>query len=161
MNNLDERYRAPQSENTGSRSQGTPELWNPNAAACWSLLFSPVFGAALHMLNARAMGDQELEKLNKVFMWGMVAVILLSVPIALIFNLNTNFVGLALLGAWYGGVGRKQVALVKDELGNDYPRKPWGKAIGLGCVGILALLAYGAGMGILLYALGLYTPIPE
>ena len=28
-----------------------PALWNPNAAANWSLLFSPAFGAWLHMKN--------------------------------------------------------------------------------------------------------------
>jgi hypothetical protein len=32
-------------------------IWNPNAAANWSLLFSPAFGAYLHMLNWRALGQ--------------------------------------------------------------------------------------------------------
>ena len=40
----DERYLPPQSEDLGSRTgQEAPALWNPNAAACWSLLFSPYF----------------------------------------------------------------------------------------------------------------------
>ncbi|OAM30022.1 MULTISPECIES: hypothetical protein [Eikenella] len=142
MNNFDERYRAPQSENTGLRGQGTPELWNPNAAACWSLLFSPIFGAALHMLNARALGDQELEKLNKAFIWGMLAVVAIAIPIFVIFDIGTNVLGLALLGAWYGGVGRKQVAQVKDEFGTDYPRKSWGKPIFFGILGVCGLFVY-------------------
>ena len=35
-----------------------PPLWNPGAAASWSLLLSPVFGAILHMKNWQAMGEQ-------------------------------------------------------------------------------------------------------
>ena len=33
-------------------------IWNPNAAASWSLPFSPVFGAYLHMLNWRSLGEE-------------------------------------------------------------------------------------------------------
>ena len=132
----DERYRPPQSENLGSEA---PALWNPNAAACWSLLFSPIFGAALHMFNARAMGDAELENLNKGFMWGTLAVLVIAILLAIFAGINTNFVGLAALGAWYGAVGRKQVALVKERYGSNYPRRSWGKPILFGVLGIVAL----------------------
>ena len=112
----DERYLPPQSEDLGSRTgQAAPALWNPNAAACWSLLFSPIFGAALHMFNARAMGDAELEKLNKGFMWGTLAVLVIAILLAIFSGIKANFVGIAALGAWYGAVGRKQVALVKER----------------------------------------------
>ena len=138
--NSDERYLPPQSEDLGSGTgQAAPALWNPNAAACWSLLFSPVFGAALHMFNARAMGDAELEKLNKGFMWGSVAVLVIAMLIAIFTKINANFVGLAALGAWYGAVGRKQVALVKERYGSNYPRRSWGKPILFGVLGIVAL----------------------
>ena len=132
----DERYRPPQSENFGSEA---PALWNPNAAACWSLLFSPIFGAALHMFNARAMGDTELEKLNKGFIWGTLAVLVIASLLAIFTKINANFVGLAALGAWYGAVGRKQVALVKERYGSNYPRRSWGKPILFGVLGIVAL----------------------
>ena len=103
----DERYRPPQSENLGSEA---PALWNPNAAACWSLLFSPIFGAALHMFNARAMGDTELEKLNKGFIWGTLAALVIAILLAIFSGVKVNFVGPAVLIAWYGVAGRKQVA---------------------------------------------------
>ena len=120
----DERYLPPQSEDLGSRTgQEAPALWNPNAAACWSLLFSPIFGAALHMFNARAMGDAELEKLNKGFMWGTLAVLVIAILLAIFSGIKANFVGIAALGAWYGAVGRKQVALVKERYGSNYPRR--------------------------------------
>ena len=132
----DERYRPPQSENFGSEA---PALWNPNAAACWSLLFSPIFGAALHMFNARAMGDTELEKLNKGFIWGTLAVLVIAILLAIFSGIKANFVGIAALGAWYGAVGRKQVALVKERYGSNYPRRSWGKPILFGVLGIVAL----------------------
>ena len=37
------------------RTEVAPALWNPNAAASWSLLFSPAFGAFLHMKNWQAL----------------------------------------------------------------------------------------------------------
>ena len=136
----DERYLPPQSNDFGSGTgQEAPALWNPNAAACWSLLFSPIFGAALHMFNARAMGDAELENLNKGFMWGTLAVLVIAILLAIFTKINANFVGLAALGAWYGAVGRKQVALVKERYGSNYPRRSWGKPILFGVLGIVAL----------------------
>ena len=37
--------------------QDSPPLWNPNAAANWSLLLSPAFGAFLHMKNWEELGE--------------------------------------------------------------------------------------------------------
>jgi hypothetical protein len=33
------------------QGEAAPALWNPGAAASWSLLLSPAFGAFLHMKN--------------------------------------------------------------------------------------------------------------
>jgi hypothetical protein len=41
-----------------------PALWNPKAAAYWSLLFSPAFGAFVHARNADAMGRVDEAKAN-------------------------------------------------------------------------------------------------
>src|ERR1700704_4744453 len=46
-----------------------PTLWNPNAAACWSLLFSPAFGALLHARNADVLGRTDEAKANRVWFW--------------------------------------------------------------------------------------------
>src|SRR5262245_17881361 len=35
-----------------------PAIWNPQAAAAWSIVLSPVFGSFLHMLNWRALGEE-------------------------------------------------------------------------------------------------------
>ena len=39
--------------------EAAPALWNPNAASSWSLLFSPIFGAYLHMQNWQALGQPD------------------------------------------------------------------------------------------------------
>lgn len=91
------------------------------------------------MFNARAMGDAELEKLNKGFMWGTLAVLVIAILLAIFSGIKANFVGIAALGAWYGAVGRKQVALVKERYGSNYPRRSWGKPILFGVLGIVAL----------------------
>ena len=56
----------------GPASQ-SPALWNPNAAACWSLLFSPAFGAYLHARNAEALGRAEEAKANRVWFYLSIA----------------------------------------------------------------------------------------
>jgi protein-S-isoprenylcysteine O-methyltransferase Ste14 len=41
------------------QAEAAPALWNPGAAASWSLLFSPAFGAFLHMKNWEALGQPD------------------------------------------------------------------------------------------------------
>jgi curved DNA-binding protein CbpA len=45
-------------------------LWNPNAAANWSLLFPPVFGAWLHAKNSSALGDESEAKHSTYWVYG-------------------------------------------------------------------------------------------
>ena len=120
---LDERYRAPQSNDSNAAldNSDAPALWNPNAAASWSLLFSPVFGATLHMLNARAMGDEDHARQSK---WALIVLLVI------------------LLLGWYFAIGRKQVEAVKQQYGSDYPRKSWLKPLALAVLGVAVYLAY-------------------
>jgi hypothetical protein len=37
--------------------RASPPLWNPSAAANWSLLFSPAFGALVQMKHWEALGE--------------------------------------------------------------------------------------------------------
>jgi hypothetical protein len=39
--------------------EDAPALWNPGAAASWSVLLSPAFGAFLHMKNWEALGEPD------------------------------------------------------------------------------------------------------
>ena len=42
------------------QTQGNvPKLWNPEAAGGWSLIFNPVFGSILVLMNWQALGERE------------------------------------------------------------------------------------------------------
>ena len=139
---LDERYRTPQSNDAALNDSDAPALWNPNAAALWSLLFLPVFGATLHMLNARAMGDKDQIRQSKWALIILLVIFLLLPLVALFFNPKNNTFGLILLLGWYFAIGRRQVEAVKQKYGSHYPRRPWFKPLALAVLGMVAYLAY-------------------
>jgi hypothetical protein len=116
-----------------------PALWNPNAAACWSLLFTPAFGAFLHARNADNLGRTEEAKANRV--WFKISITFIIVIFV------TNFIpaipdgifrllGIGLLLGWYFSLGKKQIAYVKETWRDGYQRKPWTKPllIAFGCL---------------------------
>lgn len=107
-----------------------PYLWNPNSAALWSILFSPMFGAWLHMLNWRELGDEEMAKQNKtwVIMYPIIVIALIIIEIALDMELP-SVSGIPLLLIWYFTLGKKQIELVKNELDNEYEKRSWLKPI--------------------------------
>jgi hypothetical protein len=120
-------------------SDAPPALWNPNAAACWSLLFSPAFGAFLHARNADCLGRTEEAKANRVCFYIAIAFLVfarVSVFIPAIPDVIFGSAGIGLLMGWYLSLGRKQVRYVKDNWQDGYQRKPWTKPllIAFGCL---------------------------
>ncbi len=116
-----------------------PALWNPNAAACWSLLFSPAFGAYLHARNADALGRTEEAKTNRVWFYvslGFLGCFLISVFIPSITDSIIQGASIGLLFGWYFSLGKKQIQFVKGNLQVGYPRKSWMTPllIGFGCL---------------------------
>lgn len=83
-----------------------PALWNPNAAASWSLLLSPAFGAILHLKNWQRLGEPGKAATSRI--WAIVTVALLAVvivasvllPEAKALDAVSRVVGLALLLGW-------------------------------------------------------------
>ena len=105
-----------------------PALWNPNAAACWSLLFSPAFGAFLHARNAEALQREDEAKANRVwfyvslcyFVFVLVSILIPAIPEGLF-----RVAAIVLLLGWYFTLGKKQIVYVKETCGEGYERKPW------------------------------------
>ncbi len=65
-------YQSPDSmDSNGLESSQTYQLWNPNAAAMWAILFSPLFSAYLHMKNWQALGHLEEAKISKLWVIGV------------------------------------------------------------------------------------------
>ena len=123
-------------------------LWNPNAAANWSLLFTPAFGAYLHAQNWRAMGEQD--RASASMRWLFVGLALLAVYFLVgIFGEEEKtgdsidrIVASVYLLSWYFGSAKAQAKHVKEKYGASYPRKGWGKPllVAVGCfVGFFAL----------------------
>lgn len=126
----------------------SPAIWNPNSAANWSLLFSPAFGAYLHMKNWEALGEPIKASVAKV--WVLVTLLALAgTALAAAFLPNprsldgvSRTLGLILLLSWYFSSGRSQVQYVKSRYGKDYPRRSWGKPLLLGCLALIGFIVF-------------------
>jgi hypothetical protein len=65
--------------------EAAPALWNPGAAASWSLLFTPAFGAFLHMKNWEVLGESDKAAAAKTWVVIIIATIIgLAVAAALL-----------------------------------------------------------------------------
>jgi hypothetical protein len=138
-------YAPPRSEvevmDTPARA--APPLWNPNAAASWSLFFTPVFGAILNMKNWQALGETQKAASSRSWAIGSLAYF---VVMALVSAFLTKSDGLnraasiALLITWYYASGKRQQAYVVARFGKDYPRRGWTKPLLLGVAGIVGFI---------------------
>ena len=138
-----------------------PRLWNPNAAASWSLLLTPAFGACLHALNWRALGKPERAVINIV--WVGVTIVFLAVNFATIFMPASvgldgamRVGGLAILLLWYYTQGRGQAKYVTDVLEDDYIKRPWSGPLLMGFFAVGAYVAVAVAI-----AMAAYTPSPD
>ena len=130
------------------------KLWNPNAAANWSLVFTPVFGAYLHARNWRAMGQNERAAGSMKWFYGGLVLYVLFLLIFLLVNDDKimdgvgRLLGFTYLLVWYFASARAQAKFVKEKYGATYPRKTWGKPllIGFGCRIAYLLLAVVVGL---------------
>jgi hypothetical protein len=126
----------------------SPAIWNPNSAANWSLLFSPAFGAFLHMKNWEALGEPAKASAAKIWVW-VTLLVLAGIILAASFLPNPSSLngmsraaGLVLLLSWYFASGRGQAQYVKSRYGKDYPRRSWGKPLLIGCLAAVAFLLF-------------------
>jgi hypothetical protein len=114
--------------NTGQPETRPAAIWNPNAAANWSLLFSPAFGSYLHMRNWRALGEPDKAATARVWFYASLA-LLIAYPVIGVVGGDTDgakgltrSLGLAFLLTWYFSAGRAQARYVKDKFGAAYDR---------------------------------------
>jgi hypothetical protein len=114
-----------------------PKLWNPNAAAWWGVVFTPIFSSYLVRQNWLALGRQK--EADQAWYW-MVGLFICYLIMPL-FNFEGS-IALALCVVWFIGYGRKQYKYVKDNLNNNYQRRPWGKALLSGVVIVAVVFAF-------------------
>lgn len=125
--------------------QAAPPLWNPNAAASWSLLFTPLFGSLIHMKNWEAMGEKEKAATSRMWVYAslfFLALVVLSVLLPDSRKLDVLFrgAGIGLLVGWYYSSGKAQNAFVLARFGHNYPRKGWAKPLLLALAAVVAFM---------------------
>jgi uncharacterized membrane protein YfcA len=121
-------------------------------------LFSPAFGALVHMKNWQALGEPEKAAASKK--WAVIYIVTivgLSVAGAFLPSNKTmpalvRLCGFVLLLSWYFASGKPQLEFVKSRYGKQYPRKGWAQplliAVGvlIGAVIVVGVLAAGAAL---------------
>ena len=133
------------------------KLWNPNAASCWCLLFSPIFGAWLVAANWDTLGFLDKAKENRTVAWVLLAIFLVT-PLALLSPALSKFntpLGLVLLIGWYLRFGKPQINYVKATLNNNYVRRSWGGPIAIAIGLVLGYFIYCFAIGVVLVFTGL------
>ena len=142
----DNRYAPPTAKVSDVVSAGAaPAMWNPNAAANWSLLFTPAFGAWLHMKNWQALEEPAKAAASK--RWVIVNLVLIvgsamltsMVPEMRALDGLSRLIGIVLLLSWYFSSGRGQAEYVKSHFGQVYERRGWGKRL---LFALLALIGF-------------------
>ncbi len=133
--------------------QGTPRLWNPNAAANWSILFTPVFGAWLQKMNWEELNKTEKAEKSKkwAYVGGGLLILALILPNALATLLSITF-----LLAWYFVSAKKQVKYVNDQ-NIDYEKREWKKPIIYGAGGVVGYLLVAVVLSVVFSLVGSFS----
>ena len=132
-------YATPDAEITPAFSDA-PQMWNPNGAGNWSLLFTPVFGSFLVWKNWQAIGES-----SRGLGWFICSLVML-LPSVLIPG-----AGILYLIVWYFSSVKKQTRFIEDRWGKQYPRRGWTKPLLCGVaayvviVGTVVLIAEFSG----------------
>jgi hypothetical protein len=132
------------------QAEAAPALWNPGAAASWSLLFSPAFGAFLHMKNWEALGEPD--KAAAARKWAVIYIVtIVGLSVASAFLPSNKAIpgivrlcGFVLLLGWYFVSGKPQLEFVKSRYGKQYPRKGWAQPL-LIAVGVMIGIVFVVG----------------
>lgn len=147
----DNPFAPPKARLSDVADEATQPLWNPNAAANWSLLFSPVFGALIHMKNWQALGESS--KAASAKLWAIVSlVVLVGFGLASVLMPGNREIGglsrtagFVLLIGWYVASGRSQAAYMKSRFGSEYPRRGWAKPL---LIAMLSLVGFVVALGV-------------
>ena len=110
-------------------------LYNPLAAAAWSVLFTPAFGAYLVMRNWQALGlPRQAVHARRWFRASLALLALQALSAA--FNARVNsqpnlvyWLGLAWLLLWFVAAALPQALAVRARYGAAWPRRQWDGAL--------------------------------
>lgn len=130
----------------GDKHIQMPSLWNPYAANCWSILFSPAFGAYLNALNWKAMGDEGKARASMIWFYVSAALLVPDLFVPPDARQAVNLLYVVYLLVWYFVSGRPQEKYVKRIYDKAYPRKLWGKPLGIAFLALVVYTLVGVGV---------------
>jgi heme/copper-type cytochrome/quinol oxidase subunit 2 len=107
---------------SNSDQLNVPKLWNPEAVGAWSLIFNPVFGSILVLMNWQALGEKE--KVRNAQLWLAVSIVVLVAVIFLPPSIR-SLVSISYLLLWYFSAAKPQARYFKERWGTAYPRRSW------------------------------------
>lgn len=107
------------------RGQKTePICWNPDVAAVFGVLFTPIFSQIIHFLNWHALGEKA--RARNALVWAGASLLLFGgMEILIEAEGAKKFITFLVLLGWYFVSGRKQSVLLVDMLDNRYARRDW------------------------------------
>lgn len=123
----------------GARAGQRAALWNPDAAACWSLLFTPLFGTLILIRNWEALGEPKRALQTCWWFAASLAALIVNVYSSLLRHdaspVQTAYFILMLV--WYIGIASPQERFIRERFGTDYARRSW--ALVLPCATVLLM----------------------
>ena len=148
---VEEKTERTSSVNAAKTTDERSAVWNPDAAAGWSLIFTPAFGSYIQMLNWKTLSEPEKAASAKTWFYISIWVLLANLAsslVALFWEVNSRtadvvlgFAPLVCLYVWWISTGRWQGIYLREKFGARYSRKPWGKPLLLGIGAYIIFLA--------------------
>ena len=117
----------------------TLKIWNPNVAACLSIIFTPIFGAWIHAKNWEVLKKEQERRWSMLFVYCLIIVTIFVVYYQIfIGDVKSSPLSIGTLLTWYFILGKSQLSHIKDNNIN-YEKKSWIKPLLCGVGGYIIL----------------------
>ena len=115
----------------------TLKIWNPNVAACLSIIFTPIFGAWIHAKNWEVLKKEQERRWSMLFVYCLIIVTIFIVYYQIfIGDVKSSPLSIGTLLTWYFILGKSQLSHIKDNNIN-YEKKSWIKPLLCGVGGYI------------------------
>ena len=128
----------------------TPDtaLWNPTAITLWSVPFSPLFGAWLHIHNWTALGEPAKADAARRWFHALLVIMVLNGVVTAIaervaMSVNpADFISIGVFLLWYLLAAQPHARAVREKTRARYARRSWDGALLTGVAAGLVFHGY-------------------
>ena len=107
-----------------SNLESSPPLWNPSTAGAWSLIFNPVFGSILILMNWQALDNKEKIRGSQIWL-ALSVIVLLAVLFLPLPSPFGSVISLTYLLIWYFSSAKQQANYIQEKWGKNYAKRSW------------------------------------